>query len=182
MSNTKNSREHLQAADQGMIDGIAKHKAALPASFPVGPKAYTPDDVSNFLQERVSTAKAVVTADANRTAAVKADRDKRAETRLVIDTFRRLLIVLFLQSPDTLADFSLKAPKVPQKTSATKAKAATKGKATREMLGTKGKVQKKDAIAAAQAAAASPSHPTVPASPAAPALPAAPEPPAKPVS
>jgi hypothetical protein len=182
MSSNKNSREHQQAADQGMVDGITKHKAALPASFPVGAKSFTPDDVSNLLQERITTAKAVVTADANRTAAVKADRDKRAETKLVVDTFRRLVIVLFLQSPDTLADFSLKAPKVPQKTSATKAKAASKGKATREMLGTKGKQQKKTAIAAAEAASEASSHPAVPASPAAPALPAAPERPAKPVS
>ena len=186
MNSNKSSREHLQALDQGMADGIAKHKALLPASFPVGPKSFTPDDVTGFLNERVATGKAVVTADAAKTAAVKADRDKRADTKLVIDTFRRLVIVLFLQSPDILGDFALSAPKVPQKTSAVKAKAAAKSKATRTMLGTKGSKQKKDAIAAAQAAAAAPpAAPEAPASPAAPAAvapAAAPAAPVKPAS
>src|SRR5215472_5921177 len=97
-TNIKNSREHQLAADQAMIDGIQLNKAKLPASFPVGAQSYTPDQVAALCAERVTAGKAVVAADATHAAAIKADRDKHAETKVVVDTFRRLVIVLFLQS------------------------------------------------------------------------------------
>jgi hypothetical protein len=151
-TNSMTSREHYLAADQSLSDGIKNNKTRFPASFPVGAKTYTPDDVAALLDERVAAGKAVVTADAARTAAVKTEREKRAETKLVVDTFRRLAVVLFMQSPDILAEFALRPPKVPERTAESKAKAAEKSKATRKLLGTKGRKQKKAAIAAANEA------------------------------
>jgi hypothetical protein len=151
-TNSMTSREHYLAADQGLSDGIKSNKGRLPASFPVGAKTYTPDDVAALLDDRVAAGKAVVTADAARTAAVKTEREKRAETKLVVDTFRRLAVVLFMQSPDILAEFALRPPKVPERTAESKAKAAEKSKATRKLLGTKGRKQKKAVLAAAKGA------------------------------
>jgi hypothetical protein len=132
MSSNHTSRVDLVAADQAMIDGINKNLSKLPPSFPVGSQTVTPAQVVQVFQDRLTTAKAVVAADAARTAAVKADRDKRTQTKPFAEAFRRLVIAMFLQSPDTLGDFGLAAPKVPQKSAETKATAAAKGTATRK--------------------------------------------------
>jgi hypothetical protein len=132
---SKKSRTDNLAADQSMIDGITKNASKLPASFPVGSQTMTPTDLVQVFQGRITTGKAVVVADAARTAAVKADRDKRAQTKPAAMAFRQLIIAMFLESPDILGDFGLAAPKVGVKTAEVKATAAAKSRATKAAKG-----------------------------------------------
>lgn len=169
MTSKNTSRTDTLAADQAMVDGIAKNKAKLPPSFEMEGQPMTPDDVSKVFQDRIVTGKAVIAAENTRTAAVKADRDKRQQTRGVALSFKRLLIALFAQDPAVLGDFAVEPPKKPQRTAASKAKAAEKGVATRKTLGTKGPQQKKLALEAAAAPSAAPAGNEAPAA-AAPAL------------
>jgi len=181
MGTKQTSRTDMLAADQGMVDGIAKNKAKLPPSFEMEGQTMTPDSVSQVFQDRIATGKAVVDADNARTKAVKADRDKRQQTRGVALSFKRLLIALFAQDPAILGDFAVEAPKKGQRTAANKADAAVKGKETRKALGTKGTKQKKLALQAAEQASAAPVGNEAPAAtPAAPSP--APAPANKPVS
>ena len=158
MSKNK-SRTVLLAADQNLIDGINKNVSKLPASFPVGSVTTTPADVVTLLQQRITTGKAVVLAESAQTAAVQADRAMRAQTQPRLTAFRRIIIAMFLQSPDVLGDFGLAAPKPPLKSAEVKAQAAAKAAATR-----------KAKVAQAPAAAPEPAAPA--AAPAAPAKPA----------
>jgi hypothetical protein len=157
---TKNtSRTDTLAADQAMVEGIAKNKAKLPPSFEMEGQTMTPDAVSQVFQDRITTGKAVIAADNARTAAVKADRDKRQQTRGVALSFKRLLIALFAQDPAILGDFAMEPPKKGVRTAANKAGAAAKGKATRKTLGTKGTRQKKAALQASESTSATPAAP-----------------------
>jgi hypothetical protein len=127
---TKN-RTAVMAADQALIDGTTQNQANLPTSFTVGTQAYKPDDVVALLEKRITTSKAAVTAAAERTAAAKTADETRAQTKLVVDTYRRLVILLFLQSPNVLATFGLTAPKPRTPSLATKAAGAAKATAKR---------------------------------------------------
>jgi len=161
MTTIKKSLNRIEriAADQSMIDGTNANQAKLPASFPLGSKTITPADVISVYQQRITSAKAVVTADAARAAAVKADQDVRTQTSAMTLAYRHVVLAMFAQSPDVLGTFGLKAPNPTPPTAATKAAAAAKAKATRKAGGAK-------AVAAAA--------PTVPAEPPAPAAPVAP--------
>ena len=134
MTTTKRieTRDHQLAAAQALSDGIALHKASLPTQFSVGTQPYKPDDIATLLQKRITLGKAVLTAKAAYEAALKAEQDQRAQTKLVIDTFRRLVLVLFMQLPDVLATFGLSAPKPRKPTVATKAAGAAKASAKRK--------------------------------------------------
>jgi hypothetical protein len=129
---TPNSREHQLAAAQSMDDGIAQNQASLPATFPVGPQTYKPADVSALLQKRIAAGKTVDTTAAAHTDALKAESDVMSQTKLVTDTFRKLVLVLFAQSPAVLATFGLTPPKTRVVPVATKAKAASQGAAKRK--------------------------------------------------
>jgi hypothetical protein len=107
---TNNNRATLLAADQKVIDGAQKALAQVP-SLPVGSKTSTPADIVKIFQDRIATGNAVVTAEAARAAAIKADRDTRARTASFVASFKRIVQGMFSQSPDTLATFGLKAPK-----------------------------------------------------------------------
>jgi hypothetical protein len=154
-----NSRDDLLAADQKMIDGITKHQAELPPSLTVGSVVTTPQEVIAAQQDRIAKGKAVIQAEAAKTAAVKAERESRTASQRKLAAFRRLIIAMFFDSPDILADFGLVAPKPPARTSANKAGAAARGLATRKLLGTKGSRQKKAALAAAGAPVEAPVSP-----------------------
>ena len=126
------SRTDLLAADQTLIDGIQKNASKLPASFPVGSVTTTPADVVTMLQGRITTGKAVVLAESARTAAVATDRTTRAQSQPRITAFKRIIVAMFLQSPDVLGDFGLAAPKPPVKSAEVKAASAAKAAATRK--------------------------------------------------
>jgi hypothetical protein len=126
------SREHQLAASQSMVDGIAQNQARLPTTFPVGPQTYKPDDVSVLLQKRITAGKTVETTAAAHADALKAEADVIAQMKLITDTFRKLVLVLFAQSPAVLATFGLTPPKPRVVPVATKAKAASQGAAKRK--------------------------------------------------
>jgi hypothetical protein len=128
-------------ADQAMIDGVQKFLSQL-ASLPVGSQTMTPADIVKVFQDRLTLGKAAQTAEAARAAAVKADRDERARTAALVQAFRRIVLGMFAQTPDTLAVFGLKAPKAGKKKVAVKAAAVVKGKATRTARNTVGKKAK----------------------------------------
>jgi cell division septation protein DedD len=138
---TLNKRTDVIAADEAMIEGVTRFLMQI-ASLPVGNQVMTPADVVKVFQDRVNAGQAVKTAEAARTAAIKADRDERARTAATVRAFRRIVLGMFQESPDTLAVFGLKAPKVVKRTVATKSTAVAKNKATRTARGTKGKKQK----------------------------------------
>ncbi len=126
------TREHQLAAAQSMVDGIAQNKASLPATFPVGPQAIKPDDVSALLQKRITAGKTVDSTAAAHDDALKAESDVIAQMKLTVDTFRKLVLVLFAQSPAVLATFGLTPPKPRVVPVATRAKAASQGAAKRK--------------------------------------------------
>jgi hypothetical protein len=182
MTNTSNTRAARIAADQAMINGVKTYLAKI-ATLPVGSTPMKPADIVNVLQGRISKATAAETAEAAATAAVKADRDERASTASFLRAFRRIVLGMFQESPDTLAAFSMKPPKARTETVATKAAAVAKNVATRKARGTVGPKKKlsiKGTVPASSGAAPAPAAPALatPAPAAAPVspAPAAPEP------
>jgi hypothetical protein len=139
---TTQKRADRLADDQKVIDGIQKFFAQN-ATLTFGSQIMTPAAVIAVFQNRIRTGKAVVDADAARTAAVKADRDERAQTTKVVNAFRQFVLATFTESPDTLATFGLKARKASTTKVAVKAQAVTKREATRVARATKGSRQKK---------------------------------------
>jgi DNA polymerase-3 subunit gamma/tau len=167
MTNTNNTRAARITADQAMIAGVKQFLSTF-ATLPVGATNMTPANIVKLLQERISTAQAAQTADAAFTAAVKADKDEQASTKIFIGALRRIVVGMFQEAPDTLAIFGVKAPKVRTTTVAVKAAAAAKNKATRAARGTVGKKKKlaiKGTTPASNGAAAAPATPA-PATPA----------------
>jgi cell division septation protein DedD len=149
------------SADQAMIDGVRKFLAHL-ASLTVGSQTVTPADIVKVFQDRLDAGKAVQTADAARTAAVKVERDGRAKTAAFVQALRRIVLGTFQQSPDTLAVFGLKAPKVVKKKVDVKAAAVVKSKATRTARHTTGKKAKLAIKGAPPAATSGPTAPPAP--------------------
>ena len=141
MSVNNNSRVVFINGDQSMIAGVQKHMSGL-TSFSVGSQTMAVADIVKVFQDRVTTAQAAQAAHAQVTAAVKADRDKRAQTKSFATSFKRIVRGMFAESPDTLADFGLKPLKAGERTVATKATAIAKTKATRAARHTMGSKQK----------------------------------------
>jgi hypothetical protein len=136
---TLNNRQTTLNQDQKMIAGVQGHLADK--SFIVGDKSYAAKDVIAVYQGRVTTGQAVVTAHAAWLAAVKADRDERAQTAVFAGAFRTIVQGMY-QDPGTLADFGLAPRKSTKKTVETKSTAVAKTLATRKARGTMGKKQK----------------------------------------
>lgn len=148
-----NTRAKRMADDQAKIDGIQKFLAQN-ATLTVGGKTMPVADVVKVFQDRIGTAQAALDAATAKVAAVKADRDERANTAKFVRTFDRLVQATFAEAPDTLAVFHLEAPKAPKKTARVKAEAAAKGVAKREAV--------KKAKAAIEEPAATPEPPAPP--------------------
>jgi hypothetical protein len=177
MTNTKNTRAARIAADQAMINGVKTYLAKI-ANLPVGSTPMKPADIVNVLQGRISKATAAQTADAAAAAAVKADRDERASTATFLRAFRRIILGMFQESPDTLAAFGVRAPKARTVKVATKAAAVAKNEATRKARGTVGPKKKlaiKGTVPASNGADPAPAAPA-PATPAPAAAPVTPAP------
>jgi len=172
MTTHSNKRSDQVAADQALIDGTLKFLSQL-ASLPVGSQTMTPADIVKVLQARVDAGKAVQTANAARTAAVKANLDERQKTSSFVTAFRQIVVGMFRQSPDTLAVFNLTAPKAAKRTVAVKSAAVAKSKATRTARNTLGSKQKKS-IKGATPGASTASVGTTPAASSGPAAPPAP--------
>jgi hypothetical protein len=138
-----NTRVHRLDADQKLIDGVQKHLSQF-ATLPVGSQAesLSPADIVKILQGRIDAGNAAVKADAARSAAIKAERDERNKTAPIVSSLRRIVVGMYNQSPDTLAAFGLKAPKVAKKKAQVVADAVLKNEATRKARHTQGKRQK----------------------------------------
>jgi len=168
------TRVSLQAADQKLADGFAKHEGTIGALLIDGKKVM-PADVIQTAQARIATSKAAEASHSAWQTAVKADKDERARTHVFVTQVRQALLVMFASSIDTLADFGLaprqrRAPKP-----SVKVEAAALAKATRQARATKGKKQKaKIKGAVAQPAPATSPAATAPAAVAPSPAPAAP--------
>jgi hypothetical protein len=166
-SNVKPSRAKVLAGVQALIAGTQKH-------FPTG--QLTIGNVAYATSALITLLQSLIDALTKRTAAVVAAKDSLTELRdvqakvdPVIQDYRDLLVAMFGQAGQTLADFGLaphkqRAPLTVEQKAAAKAKA----KATREARGTKGPKAKQaikgDATAPAgeQAPAAAPASPKSP--------------------
>jgi hypothetical protein len=182
MTNPINTRNDRLTLDQAMINGTEKFLAQF-ATLPVGATNMAPADIIKVFQDRIASGKATQVAEAARAAAVKADRDLRAKTRAFEQAFRRIVLGMFLQAPDTLAVFGLKVPKTRKPKAVTVATAVAKNKATRVARGTvgpkkklaiKGTVPADSGAAPAPEKAATTTAPTVVAAGGTPATPAKP--------
>src|ERR1700722_9992399 len=132
MSSISNSRLVQETADQKLLDGTQQVLSKL-TTMTVGSQSLAPADIVKIFQDRIASSQAVQTATAARSAAVKADRDKRTQTAPLVKAFKRVVQGMFSESPDTLAVFGLQP-----------VKAGTTTVATRVARHTMGKVQKKD--------------------------------------
>lgn len=157
-----NSRLTKGNADQKMADGTQRFLSHL-VSLPVGSGTLTPAEIIQIFKDRIATNQAAQTAAAQRTAAVKADADKRAQTAVTVAAFRRMVQGMFSESPDTLAAFGLAPLKVATKSVETKAEAVAKSLATRAARHTMGSRQraKITGTTASTGSSASPASPPV---------------------
>jgi hypothetical protein len=143
----KNSRDDRIAADQKLIDGIQQNAAQIPPSFTVRSQTVTQADIVKMCEDRIATGKAARSAEDAHATAVKADLEKRVETRATLTAIKRILIIMFANKPDLLGSFGLKPPAAEKKTAATKAAAAQKARATRAADGKTAKTAKAQAPA-----------------------------------
>lgn len=155
MATNKNRTSSLDQ-DTQLIAGVQQHLTKQ--SFIVGDKPCTAQDVINVFQSRITTGRAAVSGKAAWQAAVKADRDQRAQTAVFVRAFRNIVLGMF-HDPSTLADFGLSPHKSTKKTVATKSVAIAKNKATRVARNTMGK-KKKAEIKGTPPAAPSPDSAT----------------------
>ena len=133
MSKTSTPRNRMEALsqDEQMLAGVQQNLSAL-ASLTVGSQTMTPAQIVQSIQGRITTAKAAQTARAAQIAAAKADRDMRTQTQPLMSALRRIVIGMYMESPDTLDTFGLKPPKAATMSTEERAAAAAKGVATRK--------------------------------------------------
>jgi hypothetical protein len=151
MSTEIRKRSDQIAADQALLAGVQKFLVQYP-SLTVGSQSMTPAAIVTALQNRINANLAVQTAEAARTAAVKANLVERSQSATFESGLRQMVQGMFSQSPDTLAVFGLKPRKSVTKTVETKAKAVAKTLATRAARHTMGSKQKLEITGATAAA------------------------------
>jgi hypothetical protein len=140
-TSVKINRVQQLANDQKLVDGTKQFLSQM-SSLPVGSQTVTPAQIVQVLEDRIATSKAAVAADDARKAAVKADRDERTKSAPFVHALKRIVIGMFLQSPDTLGVFGLHAPRVARTKAATKALAVEKTTATKKARGPIGRKQR----------------------------------------
>lgn len=164
MSTVSKKRSVRIAGDQSLIAGIQKFLAQYPSLY-VGSQSLTPAAIVQVLQNRINTGQAAQTAEAARTAAVKADKDESANTAAFEQSLRAVIHGMFSESPDTLAVFGLKPRQPHKETVAIRAEAVAKAKATRLARHTLGPKQKLEITGQTTPAAPSGPAPTPPVTP-----------------
>ena len=137
-----NNSHLVQSNNDQLMSAATKQYLANVPSLSVAGESMTPAQIAQLFDDRVASTQTVQTATAGRTAAVKANRDKRAQTASKVKAYTTIIQGMFAESPDTLAAFGLKPRKVAQKSAATKTIAAQKAKATRKARHTMGNEQK----------------------------------------
>jgi hypothetical protein len=163
----KISSNTRRSSDLHLIEGFQKH-LDKGWSLVVAGKKYTGHDIVDLLQRRIDALHAVSTAKAAWVGARRDDEALNAETVQVVLAVRQNVLVMFNQSPDTLADFGLAPRKARRALTPDELVQRTgKAKATREARHTMGKRQKQaihgNAAHGALPAAAPPEAPSPPA-------------------
>jgi hypothetical protein len=136
------NRNSQQNSDRKMILAIPKHLSGV-GTLTLAGSPYTGADLVKLFQSRIDSADAANAAHAKWLDMVKGERDKIAQTALVVRAMKDFLQSMFAGQTEPLADFGLAARKARKKTVATKAQAVAQSKATRSARSTMGKVQKK---------------------------------------
>ena len=126
---------------QKTIDGLKKHEGTLSSLILGGTTSSTADLVA-ALQFRLDAANAVDSAHAAWRAAVRADYEARAHTKVLLSDLRQTLLAAFRGSIETLADFGLVGRKPRVISPETLVVAAQKARATRAARHTMGKRQR----------------------------------------
>jgi hypothetical protein len=126
---------------QALIAGTTKH---LPnGSFPIGGTTYTTASLIQVFQGLVNAMSARDAAEGGAKDAIAAERAAMKQVGPIVEAFKRLVVVQFANTAQTLADFGLTPPKARTPMSSEKLAArAAKSKATREARGTTGKKKK----------------------------------------
>jgi hypothetical protein len=136
-----NNRARQETMIQNFMNGLVKHEQDLP-TLVIDGTTYKSTDILAILKTRLAASVAVSPAKAAWQAAVQADHDERAKTKLLLAGLRQALIVAYGGSIDTLAEFGLVPRKAAVVSPDTRVVAAAKAKATRAARHTMGKKQK----------------------------------------
>jgi hypothetical protein len=160
-TSNKISRVQRLAADQKLIDGTKQFLSQF-SSLPVGGQNATLAEIVKVLEGRIATSNAAVAAGDARKTAVKAERDEHRKTAPFVNALQRIVIGMFLQSPDALGVFGLRAPRVGKRSAAEKAAAVDKGVATKKARGPIGRKQRAKVKAPVPTAGSSQSVPVAP--------------------
>jgi len=107
-----NSSHLVQSNNDQLMSAATKQYLANVPSLSVAGESMTPAQIAQLFDDRVASTQTVQTATAGRTAAVKANRDKRAQTASKVKAYTTIIQGMFAESPDTLAAFGLTPRKV----------------------------------------------------------------------
>lgn len=138
MSNTsKSSKADLLARLEDTIGGLQKRFPN--GSLNVGGTVYVVATLVLTLQGLADAINAANTAQLGAKKAVANAKTSKANVLPVLTAVRRLVVAMFANDPQALADFGVSTPKVAApRSGAANAAAAVKAKATRTARGTKG--------------------------------------------
>jgi hypothetical protein len=130
-----------QNNDRKIVLAIPLHLANVSNVMLAGVQ-YTTADLVKLFQGRIDASDQSTAAHAKWLDLVKAEREERAQTAVVVRAFKDLVLSMFADQAGPLADFGLTPRKKPKKTVATKSQAVAQTKATRTARKTLGKRQK----------------------------------------
>ncbi len=111
MSSQKRSRRATFERDVRMLDAFEQYMSGQP--LVVGGRAYQPQEVLAMLGQLASASRAIIEARAALTAAIKAEREKRAALAPFIRSFRMIVAGMFSGDPRKLAAFGLRPGRTP---------------------------------------------------------------------
>jgi septal ring factor EnvC (AmiA/AmiB activator) len=142
MATSTRNKGTAAALAQQLISGTKKHLAKV-TQIPLAGSTYTPEQITNQLQQIVDLRADVDTAKATTKAKVTAEQSSLPSLRSFMKTYKTYLKAAYASTPDVLADFGLHAKEPTPLTAEAKTAAAAKRKATRAARHTMGSQQKK---------------------------------------
>jgi hypothetical protein len=125
-----------------LLAGVQLHLTN--ASLQILGRTVTTADIVLVLQSLITLGNAVTSRKADYSTAVQADRDGLATNKQFVDTLKQVILTMFGNQANILADFGL-SPRKPRKAPTAKVQVAAqnKGKATRQARHTMGTKQRK---------------------------------------
>ena len=137
----KRNHQARIADDRNKAAGVKKHLSDVPQLIIAGTQ-YAPDEAVAILEARAAGSEAAVTARVALTTAVKAAIDQRTRTKPFASSLHQMVIAMFGNRPDILADFGVAPRKEPTIKLETKVAAVEKNLATRKARHTMGSKQR----------------------------------------